>query len=161
MPDSVTITIRPARAEDAAAIAAVLRDLGWFEHINEEPAAATEARIAEQLALCVADGSHTVLVAGEPGDYVVGYIAVHWFPNLMKGGDGYISELFLLERVRGQGIGARLVRAVEEEARRRGFNRLMLFNRKERASYHRGFYPKHGFDERTDVAFFTRMLPEE
>jgi GNAT superfamily N-acetyltransferase len=118
-------------------------------------------RVAEQLARCAADDSHTVLVAQSPVGEVVGYVAVHWFPNLMKGGDGYISELFLRTAVRGQGTGGMLLAAVEREARRRGFNRLMLFNRTARESYQRDFYPKHGWDERTDVAFFTRMLEEE
>ncbi len=99
-----------------------------------------------------------MLVAEGVDGEIVGYAAVHWFPNLMKGGDGYISELFLREAARGQGIGGKLLDAIEREAERRGINRLMLFNRRERASYQRGFYPKHGFEERTDVAFLTRDL---
>jgi GNAT superfamily N-acetyltransferase len=150
--------IRPARPDDAGGIAAVLRDLGWFAHIDDEPESETAARVGEQVARCAADGSHMVIVAEAGDGQVVGYAAVHWFPNLMKGGDGYISELFLREAARGQGTGARLLDAIEREAARRGINRLMLFNRTERASYQRAFYPKHGFEERTDVAFFTKML---
>ncbi len=154
----VDVRVRPAHSDDAAGIAAVLRDVGWFAHINGESESETAARVVEQLARCAADASHTVLVAQDASGQIVGYAAVHWFPNLMKGGDGYISELFLREAARGQGIGGELLAAIEREARRRGINRLMLFNRKERSSYQRGFYPKHGFDERTDVAFFTRDL---
>lgn len=161
MPTSDEIEIRPARPEDAAGIAAVLRDVGWFEHINGEGEGETTARVAEQLARCAADASHTVLVAADATGQIAGYAAIHWFPNLMKGGDGYISELFLRGAVRGQGIGGELLAAIEREAERRGINRLMLFNRKERASYQRGFYPSHGFAERDDVAFFTKMLGDE
>jgi GNAT superfamily N-acetyltransferase len=155
-----THAVRPAQPDDAAGIAAVLRDVGWFEHISDEPEGETVARVSEQLARCAADAGHTVLVVESPEGRILGYAAVHWFPNLMKGGDGYISELFLREAARGQGIGGQLLTAIEREAQRRGINRLMLFNRKERASYQRGFYPKHGYVQRDDVAFFTRDLPE-
>ncbi len=153
-------TIRLARVEDAAGIAAVLRDVGWFEHINDEPPTATLSRVAEQLALCHADDSHGVYVADDPAGQIVGYVAVHWFPNLMKGGDGYVSELFLREAARGLGIGRKLLAAVAEEGTRRGATRLMLFNRKIRESYRRGFYPKAGWCERDDVAFFMFDLPD-
>src|SRR6478735_7554482 len=100
-----TPLIRLARAEDAAGIAATLRDLGWFAHIEDEPVEATEKRVAEQLALCAANEDHTVLVAEDENGQIVGYLAAHWFPNLMKGGDGYISELFIREAARGKGLG--------------------------------------------------------
>jgi hypothetical protein len=92
-----TPEIRPARAGDAAGIAATLRDLGWFAHIEGEPVEATVERVARQLAHCAANDDHTVLVAeGEEGQ-IVGYLAAHWFPNLLKG--GYVSELFIREVV--------------------------------------------------------------
>lgn len=138
----VATTIRHARPEDASGIAAVLRDVGWFAHINDEPPAATEARVADQLALCQAGDSHSVYVAEVPTGEIVGYVAVHWFPNLMKGGDGYISELFLREAARGHGIGRKLLAAVEAEGERRGATRLMLFNRKLRESYQPASTPK-------------------
>ena len=154
MNDNATITIRPAIPQDAAGIAAILRDISWFAHIADEPPATTEARVAEQLTLCQADDSHSVYVAADPSGQLVGYIAVHWFPNLMKGGDGYVSELFLRAAARGQGVGRKLLAAVEAEGTRRGVTRLMLFNRKIRESYQRQFYPKAGWYERDDVAFF-------
>jgi GNAT superfamily N-acetyltransferase len=116
--------------------------------------------VAEQLGQCWADASHTVLVADRAPHGVVGDATVHWFPNLMKGGDGYISELFLHPESRGLGVGA-LLAAIAREASARGITRLMLFNRRERESYARGFYQKHGWDERNDVAFFTYTLPKE
>jgi GNAT superfamily N-acetyltransferase len=157
---SDTPGIRPAQSGDVAGIATTLRDLGWFAHIEEESVEATEKRVAEQLALCAANGDHSVLVAeGEEGQ-IVGYLAAHWFPNLMKGGDGYISELFIRAAARGKGLGGRFLAAIEEEGRRRGCTRLMLFNRKERESYQRSFYPTHGWEERDDTALFNRWLTE-
>jgi GNAT superfamily N-acetyltransferase len=156
-----TPEIRPTRPEDAAGIAATLRDLGWFPHIEEEPVEESVARVAGQLALCAANDDHTVLVAEDESGRVVGYLAAHWFPNLMKGGDGYISELFIRKAARGKGLGGRFLVAIEEEGKRRGCARLLLFNRKERESYQRGFYPSHGWEERDDTAHFNRWLTED
>jgi GNAT superfamily N-acetyltransferase len=156
-----TPEIRPARAGDAAGIAATLRDLGWFAQIEGEPVEATVERVARQLALCAANDDHTVLVAeGEEGQ-IVGYLAAHWFPNLLKGGDGYVSELFIREAGRDKGLGGRFLAAIEVEGKRRGCTRLLLFNRKERESYQRGFYPNHGWEERDDTALFNRWLTED
>ena len=158
---SDTPQIRPARAEDATGIAETLRDLGLFEHLAHEPVEATVERVAGQLALCAANDDHTVLVAGDENGQILGYLAAHWFPNMLKGGDGYISELFIREAARGKGLGGCFLAAVEEEGRRRGCTRLMLFNRKERESYQRDFYQNHGWEERDDTALFNRWLTED
>jgi len=156
-----TPQIRPARAGDAAGIAETLRDLGWFVHIEDEPVEETVARVAGQLALCAANDDHTVLVAEDENGQIAGYLAAHWFPNMLKGGDGYIAELFIREAARGKGLGGRFLAAIEEEGKRRGCTRLMLFNRKERESYQRGFYQNHGWEERDDTALFNRWLTED
>jgi GNAT superfamily N-acetyltransferase len=153
--------IRPARVEDTAGIAATLRDLGWFAHITDEPSEETERRVARQLALCAANGDHTVLVAEDEIGQIVGYLVAHWFPNMLKGGDGYVSELFIRGAARGKGLGGRFLATIEEEGMRRGCTRLMLFNRKERESYQRGFYQSHGWEERDDTALFNRWLTED
>ena len=155
------LTIRRATLADATATAAVLRGVGWFDHINDEAPEATARRVVEQLALCADVRQHTILVAADAKGEVVGYIATHRFPNLMKGMDGYVSELFLWEVVRGKGIGAALVDAIQREGWRLGATRLMLFNRRERESFQRGFYPKHGWTLREDVGFFMRDLDDD
>jgi GNAT superfamily N-acetyltransferase len=136
--------------------------MGWFAHINREPQLETEARITSQLAMNNEYGDHTVLVAelvnARGASHRAGYLNVHWLTNLMKGADGYISELFVREEDRGKGIGSALLDAVRREASKRGCTRLMLFNLKQRESYQRGFYLTQGFEERTDGAFFTQML---
>jgi GNAT superfamily N-acetyltransferase len=70
-------------------------------------------------------------------------------------------ELFIREAARGQGLGGRFLAAIEEEGKRRGCTRLLLFNRKERESYQRGFYPAHNWEERDDTALFNRWLSED
>jgi GNAT superfamily N-acetyltransferase len=155
------ITIRHACQEDSASIDAILRSIGWFERINKEAATRTQSQITQRLLQCKREGTHTVLVAELAGGTVVGYIAVHWFPALMRGLEGYVSELFVQPSAAGKGIGSRLLDAINEEARRRGCTRLILMNRRDRESYQRGFYAQNGWEELHEGAFFALLLPEE
>jgi GNAT superfamily N-acetyltransferase len=151
-------TIRKANPEDASALAALIRGLGMFAHISAEGPEATSVRVARHLALCLADDSHSVYVAVNEGE-ITGYVSVHWLPYLiLSGPEGYISELFIAESARGQGVGAQLLEVAEAEARQRGCSRLMLLNMRQRESYQRGFYAKHGWEERPDAANFLRRL---
>lgn len=154
-----TITIREACREDASAIANILRALGWVERIKNEAVATTEEKVAQMLALQAQDRCNTVLVAERTSDGVVGYLAVHWFPNLMRGIDGYISELFVHPAETGKGTGGQLLETVHEYAVKRGCTRLLLMNRRIRESYRRSFYAKHGWEEMHDGAFFSLTLP--
>lgn len=153
------VSIRPATAADAGAIAAILQDLGWFKHLNALDPAQAASQVARQLALDLAGDSHLVLVAQEPGGQVVAYGAVHWLPYLIKPGpEAYVSELFVREAWRGQGVGGTLLAAMEQKARARGCSQLMLVNSQERDSYRRAFYAKQGWQERPAMANFCRLL---
>ncbi len=104
----------------------------------------------------VGDACHS----GGAARQVIGYISVHWFPNmLMLGYDGYVSELFIHPDETGLGAGSRLLEAVEAYATERGCTRLLLMNRRVRESYRRHFYAKHGWEELPDAAFFSLKLP--
>ncbi|GCE17610.1 GNAT family N-acetyltransferase [Dictyobacter kobayashii] len=152
------ITIREARLEDSSAITAILRSLGWSEHIQQEAFTETQAQIAERLARLEREQTHTILVAEQQGQ-VVGYVAVHWYFHLMRGSDGYVSELFVHPDQTGHGIGSLLLDTIEKQARQRGCTRLLLMNRRIRESYARKFYAKHGWEELGDAAFFSLTLP--
>jgi ribosomal protein S18 acetylase RimI-like enzyme len=155
-----TWSIRPATSADVPAIAAILRGLGWFFHLNAESTAETETRITRHFTKCLSDDSHSVLVAEGAEGAVSGYVAVHWLPYLMlPGPEGYISELFVAESARGAGLGTKLLEAVKDMAIGRGCSRLMLVNRKTRESYQRGFYRKLGWEEREEFANFVLHLP--
>jgi GNAT superfamily N-acetyltransferase len=154
------VTIRDVRPEDAAAVDGVLRSLGWFDHLDEMPAAETQGRIASQIARNSSGGDNTLLVAESDQGEVAGYLFVHWLPNLIFGGEGYVSELFVRPEARGRGVGTNLLEAAKRLGIERGCLRLTLFNRKERESYQRSFYPKHGWVERDDAALFMCYLQE-
>ena len=145
--------VRRARQSDAEAVSALIRGLGLFKRLDGEDPEATAFRVAAHLAMCLADDSHSVLVAEGPHGSLVGYVSVHWLPYLfLAGPEGSVSELFVDERHRGMGVGSRLLDTVVSEARARGCARLMLSAVRGRESYRRGFYPRRGWTERTDVA---------
>jgi GNAT superfamily N-acetyltransferase len=151
--------IRQATEDDVSAIVGILRGLGLFAYINSEPAAVTERRVNDHFRLCAADDSHSIYVAEKSDGEVVGYAAVHWFPYLMMAGlEGYVSELFVRDSERGQGIGTMLLEAVKAEGLARGCARLMLLNIRDRESYQRGFYKKVGWQERPQAANFVLSL---
>ncbi len=155
------ITIREAYQKDAEAIATILYELGLFEHVNNELPAVTEHKIALRLLQGYHDRCNTVLVAEQGNEQTVGYIAAHWFPNLMRGSvDGYVSELFVSPRAAGHGVGSLLLDAIHERAVKRGCTRLLLMNRRDRESYKRGFYSKHGWQEMPEAAYFIYHVDE-
>ncbi len=148
-------SIRRAVVADAAAIANILRETGWFEAIKSVSAAESTKRIAGLLGDCLADNSHSVYVAVDQKDIPAGYTSVHWLPYLFLGGpEGYISELFVSASARGSGVGAALLDAVRDEAIERDCSRLSLLNNRQRESYHRRFYEKQGWEERPGMANF-------
>ncbi len=154
--------VRHAEPDDAASIADLLRSIPWFTRIAAEPAESTRVNVLSELNRCLADDSHSVSVAETDTGAVIGYVSVHWLPYLMHPGpEGYLSELFIHESARGQGVGSKLLDVVVQEAKARGCYRLMLINMKARESYQREFYKKQGWEERPDAANFVYMLSPE
>ena len=81
------------------------------------------------------------------------------FPiSFLAGPEGYVSELFVSEDARGNGIGGQLLDSVVQSAKARGSARLMFVNIRDRESYKRGFCTKHGWEERQDAANFVLYL---
>ena len=155
--------IREVRLEDSSAIASIQRALGWSEQIKRESFADTQDRIESYLERCQREKTHTILVAEREQEHnirqVIGYIAVHWYPHLMRGNDGYVSELFVHPDATGQGIGSMLLDTIKAAALERNCTRLLLMNGRMRESYARQFYAKHGWVELRDAAFFSLTLP--
>jgi GNAT superfamily N-acetyltransferase len=153
------VRVREAAQEDVPAISFIIRELGWFDYINEEPPADTEGRVSGLLKLCGVDESHMVLVAVNREDEVISYASVHWLPYLLlPGPEGFVSELFVRESNRGKGTGSELLRVIKEEAIRRRCSRLMLVTGRERLSYERGFYRKLDWSERPEISNFVLPL---
>ena len=155
------MNIRRAEISDAPALAEFVRSLGLFAAVIAETPAETHARVLKHLTLCLADDSHLMLVAQTASGEIAGYCAVHWLPYLILAGpEGYVSELFIKDEFRGQGIGSQLLEAVKTEARKCGCARLMLLNMRQRESYQRQFYSKQGWEERPEAANFVLRLTD-
>jgi GNAT superfamily N-acetyltransferase len=151
--------IRRATVDDAKPLASVLKEIGWFELLNNEPLEAAADRLSSHIKQCLGDGSHSLFVAESSEGEIIGYGSVHWLPYLfLKGPEGYVSELFVRESARGQGVGRQLLAAIQQEARGRNCARLSLINLRSRESYQRQFYIKAGWEERQDAANFIYKL---
>ncbi|HXV83578.1 MAG TPA: GNAT family N-acetyltransferase [Candidatus Binatia bacterium] len=147
--------IRKAKAEDAPQLAELLRDIGWFDSFKSQPIELVSQQVRLYIEQCLADDSHSIFVAEERDGAIVGYGSVHWLPYLfLPGPEGLISELFVRESARGQGVGRELLQKIETEARGRGCARLSLINLRSRESYMRKFYVKAGWEERSEAANF-------
>lgn len=142
--------VREATAEDLSGIFEILLSvskLGSFK-VPEKPV------IEKNLSATMKSEDHTVLVAVADGE-TAGYISIHWVPYLYKNGsEGYVSELFVLEKFRGRKVGSSLLDRAVELAKSRKCSRMQLINFKDRESYRRKFYAKHGWQEREMAADF-------
>jgi N-acetylglutamate synthase-like GNAT family acetyltransferase len=158
----MVMNIRQARVEDSDGIAAILRAIGWSEQMQHETVSETQGHIEARLLQALREQTHSVFVAEQgEGREIAGYVAVHWYPHLLRGNDGYVSELFVHPAMAGQEIGSRLLEVVREDGLRRGCTRLLLMNRRDRESYKRGFYAKRGWKEMDNAAFFSLALESE
>jgi len=152
------ISIHPAKLKDTESIEKIIRELEWFNHITEKSTQDTISKIEVYLRSCQEAPSNSVFVAEKEGK-VIGYISVHWlFYVILPGPEGYISELFVSKKERGQGIGSLLIKEVKKQAEIRGCSRLALANNRNRLSYEKEFYKKKGFIERQHVANFIMPL---
>lgn len=157
--ENMEIQIRNAVPSDAEAIAKILQELGWHDWVKSTPHEKVVAQIQLSIRQCDADQSHSVYVA-EAENNVIGYITVHWIPCLfIEKLRGYISDLFIFEDSRGQGIGTELLKTVIREASDRACASVTALTRIGRESYKKGFYRKQGWVERPNVVDFIYELP--
>ena len=140
-----TVVLRRARADDVAAIVALLA-------ADELGAARDGVRDAGDLAAYAAafraidaDPAHILLVAELAGQ-VVGTMQVSFLPGLARRGAlrAQVEAVRVAQSARGSGLGAAMMGWAIEEARRRGCVLVQLTSDKSRTGAHR-FYQRLGF----------------
>ena len=130
------LTIRDALAADAAAIAALLGQLGYETEV---------ATVAPRLERLVIVGDRVVVA--ELDDEVVGLAHLHASPTIEhERPAAKVGALVVAESHRGEGIGRALVEAMEAEARARRCALLFLTTAARREDAH-AFYGRVGLEE--------------
>lgn len=153
MSDNTDIKIRPLQRQDIDAVMKLHRELGW------NPAFKADGSTLLQRLKALITEENALLLVAEIDKRVIGYIHGEMITHLLFAGrEMYISEVFVMEKHRGSGVGRALVSAIETEAVQQRCFRISVLNSRERESYQRGFYPSMGYDERTQTALFTKRL---
>lgn len=78
---------------------------------------------------------------------VAGFLSMVFYMTFFhRVGTAQVNELVVADGYRGQGIGQVLMKAAEDEARKRGMDELEVGTEKENVKA-QAFYRKYGFDE--------------
>ena len=147
-PDEVRI--RPAEAEDAAAILGLLADLA--RTLGEpEQRRSTVDDIARH---GFGETRHFQVLIAEAGDAAVGLVLFFYNFSTWRGRLGvFVQDLHVVERFRGTGLGRRLLAAAAREGRSAGCThlRLSVHPHNELAQ---AFYQRMGLAARDDETIF-------
>ena len=145
--------IRPLQPGDIDDVMQLHRELGW------NPAFQADGTTLRQRLESLTSEANALLLVAELDGQVKGYIHGQIVTYLLFAGrEMLISEVFVMQEVRGKGIGKALIATIEAEAARRRCFRISVLNSRERESYKRGFYPSLGYQERGHTANFIKRL---
>lgn len=164
----MSITIRPAADDDAAAIAEI-----YNQGIVERGATfETEPRSEDDIRARIRDGGRFPLLVAERSGAVIGWAGLTSYrPRACYAGIGEFS-IYLDRAARGRGVGRELLDALIETARERGYwklvSRIFPFNTSSRRLCRAcgfrevGVYQKHGRLDGAwvDVVIVERLIPE-
>ncbi len=146
------VTIRPAGWHDRAGILRLVADMGGHDDV---PAGGDPMR---HLATLLTQSDARVLVA-EWRQRIVGFAEVQArATSIADRREAWLGGLAVDPSVRGRGIGAQLLDAVEREARMLGCSAIVLESSVWRERSHE-FYRHVGYDEKSDAKRFVRALP--
>ncbi|MCE0488848.1 GNAT family N-acetyltransferase [Pantoea sp. Mb-10] len=131
------MNIRQAQPSDGFALSALLTELGY---------SGTDAFIASRLTqLCTHPDA--VLLVAEQGQHVLGFLSLHYIPQLALAGDfARISYFCIAEGERSKGCGQQLLNHAEQLARTRGCDRMEVHCHVRRLKANQ-FYLREGYTE--------------
>ncbi|ORM68425.1 GNAT family N-acetyltransferase [Pantoea rwandensis] len=131
------MNIRQAHATDSFALSALLTELGYSD---------TETFIDARLAQLSSHPDEVLLVA-EHGSQVLGFLSLHFIPQLALAGDfARISYFCIAEGERSKGSGQQLLSHAEQLARKRGCDRMEVHCHSSRLKANQ-FYSREGYVE--------------
>jgi GNAT superfamily N-acetyltransferase len=142
------IAIRPASGDDVAALAELSTQLGY-------PADADTLR--QRLTRVRDEGVGEVLVATDAQGLVLGWTHVVPRLHLEEAPFAELAGLVVGDGARGAGVGAALLSAAEQWARRHGFAHFRVRSNVVRERAHR-FYLREGYVERKRQVVFDKPL---
>jgi GNAT superfamily N-acetyltransferase len=129
------VTIRRARASDAARLAALSGELGYPVSVED---------LADRLARLSARDADVIFVAATAAGEVIGWLHGAEQELLESGRRCEILGLVVGEGARGRGVGRSLVEAVEAWARSRRLGRMTVRSNVARSDSH-PFYERLGY----------------
>ncbi len=143
------IRLRPACTSDRAAVAALLRALGYLEGGGDDLAALLRETLHRpDMALFLA------VARDEPRGTALGLIGLSRRPQLQLGGTLVsIDTLAVRADARGRGVGRRLMRRARAYARLHRAVRIEVHTTRARENYRRSFYPANGYREANSALF--------
>jgi GNAT superfamily N-acetyltransferase len=131
------VSVRRARAEDAADVAAMLAELGY---------SASPQEVTQRLADLDADGRSAALVARD-GTSIAGLLTLHMVPVLHEPGDWCrLTALVVRPEARRRGIAAAFVAEAEALAQAAGCVRVEVTSALHRDGAHE-FYRGRGYGQ--------------
>ena len=131
------VKIRPAEKDDAPSLAGLMTELGY---------PTTPEEMARRLDSILRHPDYHTLLAEVPGG-IAGMAGLQVSPSYERNRRvGRITALSVTERLRGEGIGRRLLEEAEAWFRRRGAERIVVTSALHRVEAHR-FYAGLGYEK--------------
>jgi ribosomal protein S18 acetylase RimI-like enzyme len=142
------LIIRPAGADDAAALAVLIG--GFRDHLAAKRP--TDAELQRQLPRALADPGIEFSCAWLDRD-AVGYTQTRFFTSLWVGGtEAHLDDLFVVARARGRAVGRALLRHALARARERGARQFGL-NTNERNEIAQSLYRSEGLSPQSHALY--------
>jgi len=133
------VEVRAVRETDATALVPLFRAF-FGDHFGEDVTAETVSRRLRRVSR-----AETFLVAVE-GARMVGFTSLRVLPAIDPTPYAEVTDLFVAEGARRQGIGTALLRQCEELARSRGAGNLVLLTGRENREA-KAFYKSLGYED--------------
>jgi len=131
------VNIRLAQWEDTETICYLLKQMGYSQPLKV---------VQEQFQILSKDPNAITLVAADDLK-VYGVLSLYFIPQIALQGDfAKICYLCVDENMRSKGVGHLLVKEAEQQARRRGCDRMELHSGMQRPLAHQ-FYLREGYVE--------------